>query len=261
MTKIKTIIVDDEKKSREGLSQLTNEFNALEVVAICKDGLEAIESIENHKPELLLLDIQMPGISGFDVLNSISYRPMTIFITAFDKYALKAFEVHALDYLLKPFTDERFRESITNAMHTIKNNQQHKFINAWEKLITMNKDWIDFNETIPIYGPSKKLVVRVDGKIQLLNFKSIIWVEAYDYYIKIHADRLYIIKESLRNMTQRLPETFLRVHKSAIINLDFIKYIEPIGHSDMIACLEGDVKVKVSRTYKTSLMNKISANL
>ncbi len=261
MEKIRTIIADDEKKSRDGLNQLSAEFEDLRVNAICKDGLEAIEDIETYKPDLLLLDIQMPGISGFDVLKSISYKPFTIFITAYDQYAVKAFEVHALDYLLKPFTDLRFKESITNAIQIIRSNQQHHTIEALERLIASTKLNNDPNEAIHTSDTTKKLIIRMDGRIHLVDFEKISWIEAYDYYVRIHADTSYLIKDSLKKLIQHLPQTFLRVHKSAIINTNLIHYLEPIGHSEMIATLKGDIKVKVSRKYKDVLMTRISQKL
>ncbi len=257
MKKIKTIIVDDEKKSRDGLKKLLSSNKEVELIGSCKNGLEAIDTIEKSSPSLLLLDIQMPGISGFDVLNSISYKPVTIFITAFDKYALKAFEVHAVDYLLKPFTNSRFKEAINNATEIIRNNQQQHSIEALKKLM----DSIDLNQSInqaiPSSNRSNKLVIRVDGRIELIDFDKIIWIEAYDYYVKIHTSETYIIKDSLKNISHMLPDYFFRVHKSSILNLHFIQSLEPIGHSEMIANLTNQVNVKVSRNYKEALMDKL----
>lgn len=257
MKKINTIVVDDEKKSRDGLTQLLSSMSDIALIDVCKNGLEAIESIEKHQPALLLLDIQMPGITGFDILKSISYKPITIFITAYDQYALKAFEVHALDYLLKPFTNARFHEAMNNAVHMIRNNQQKQSIEALKRLMD-SLDQTASDETIHSSYQSNRLVIRVDGRIELIDFEKIIWIEAYDYYIKIHAHKTFIIKDSLKNISLSLPKYFFRVHKSSIINLEHLLMLEPIGHSEMIASLTGDIKVKVSRSFKDELMKRLS---
>ncbi|MEO9484903.1 MAG: LytTR family DNA-binding domain-containing protein [Ekhidna sp.] len=261
MKKIETLIVDDEKKSRDGLVHLLLAEKNIELIDVCKNGLEAIESIEKNRPALLLLDIQMPGISGFDILKSISYKPVTIFITAYDQYALKAFEVHALDYLLKPFTDTRFKEAMTNAIDLIRNNQEKQSIDALKRLIDTLEQTTNSNETIHSSYKTNRLVIRVDGRIELIDFEKIIWIEAYDYYIKIHASKTFIIKDSLKSINQSLPDFFLRVHKSSIINLKYLQNLEPIGHSEMIANLNGNLKIKVSRSYKDELMRRLSENL
>ncbi|WP_436516667.1 LytR/AlgR family response regulator transcription factor [Ekhidna sp. To15] len=257
MKKIKTLIVDDEKKSRDGLKELISKHPAIELIDTCRNGVEAIESIEKWRPELLLLDIQMPGISGFDILKSISYKPITIFITAFDQYALKAFEVHALDYLLKPFTNSRFNKSLNNAIDIIRNNHQKKSIDALQKMIDSLDQSSKFDEKIHSSYKSNKLIIRFEGRIELIDYERIIWIEGYDYYVKIYCAKTYIIKDSLKNLSDSLPDFFFRVHKSSIINLQHLVSLESIGHSEMMATLSGSVQVKVSRNCKDQLMKKL----
>ena len=258
MSKITTIIVDDEKKSRDGLKKLLDPIDIFEVVAICKDGVEAIEQIDQLQPNLVLLDIQMPGINGFDVLKSVAHRPFIIFITAYDAYALKAFDVHALDYLLKPFTDERFNEALVNAKERILSKSLDLTIQNLSKLIEeISPD--SSNEAILSTVTEKKFVIRSEGKILLVNYHDITWFEAFDYYAKVHEKQTHLIRNSLKNLETTLPPFFVRVHKSAIINLNHIQSMEPLDHSELIAYLSDGSEVKVSRTYKDQLMNRLSS--
>ncbi len=258
MRKITTIIADDEKKARSGLENLVNSYDTLELVAICKDGVECIEMTDALKPDLLLLDIQMPGVDGLDVMKSITHQPFVIFITAYDQYAIKAFEVHALDYLLKPFSNARFEEAITNAQKIISSSQFQASLEALEQF----KMGISQHQDQPILNTRKdpRLVIRSEGKIILLNHKNIYHIDGYDYYVKIQANQTYIVKDSLKNLLSHLPTQFMRVHKSHIINLDNLQSLESIGHSELLSILTNGSKIKVSRNYSQDLLQRIENN-
>jgi two-component system LytT family response regulator len=212
MPEIKVIIVDDEKEAREGIAMLLEKDPEISIVALCKNGLEAIKAVQEQQPELIFLDIQMPTINGFEVLSTLSETnlPEVIFVTAYEQYLLKAFENHAVDYLLKPFTDDR-------------------------------------------------LIIKADGKIYFVPLQDIIWIQAYDYYVRVHVNaRFYLIRESLKKMEQLLPdEIFLRVHKSSIINLHHVKEIELYFTNEFIAKMSNGEKIKTSRNYRDTLNDMI----
>lgn len=255
MKKITTIIADDEKKARSGLENMVRSFQDLELVATCKDGVECIEMTDALKPDLLLLDIQMPGVDGLDVMKSITHQPFVIFITAYDQYAIQAFEVHALDYLLKPFSNARFEEAITNAQKIISSSQFQESLEAFDRFKMATPQ----HQDQPILNTRKdhRLVIRSEGKIILLNHKNIYHIDGYDYYVKIQANQPHLVKDSLKNLLSHLPGQFMRVHKSHIINLDHLQSLESIGHSELLAVLTNGSKVKVSRNYSQDILQRI----
>lgn len=265
MNRIKTIIVDDEAEAREGVEMLLQQDPSIEVVAACSNGLQALEAIRSHQPDLLLLDIQMPQVNGFELLNSLSEeeRPVVIFITAYDDYTLKAFEVHAVDYLLKPFTDQRFFVALQHAKQHIEHKrlkaanqqlsqllatQQQKGIGEEGKLIKESRKLIN-----------NRLIIKADGRVHLVPLEKIIWVEAYDYYVKIHVkDHTFVVRDSMKSMEETLPAPqFLRIHKSSIINISHIREINPNPQGEYEVTLAGNELLKVSRNYKDRLKGLI----
>ena len=246
--KINTIIVDDEKEAREGLALLLNQDPQLKLSALCEDGISAIERIDALEPELLFIDIQMPEVNGFEVLKSIKKTPKAvIFVTAYDQFALKAFEVHALDYLLKPFTDHRLFEAVHRAKQQI---QQHRLSNL-KPLLNGIK-----TEEKGVLHKDDRIVIKADGVIHLLCYEDIVWIEAYDYYIKVHVkDYFYLARESMRCMQEKLPsEMFLRVHRSSIVNINYVKQAVPKPNNEYDLFLKNNVCLKVSRHYSQAFM-------
>jgi len=267
--KIRTIIVDDEPAAREGMVLMLKGFNDIEIVASCRNGIEAIQEIREKNPDLLLLDIQMPGIDGFDVLNNIpeKKRPYIVFITAYDQFAVKAFEYHALDYLLKPYSDERFVEMINRIKDHI---YQQKTISQLQKVDVLSRELLDKrkNESdlmiLPYEGETgveeSRLVVKEGGKIHLIPMKRITFIEAYDYYAKIHTtDTFILVRIPLKVMENQLPENqFIRIHRSYILNLLYLKRIEKNDSGDYNAVLITGNSLKVSNTYKNDLIEKLN---
>ena len=258
MTKIKTIIVDDERKARDGLETLLFKNEDIELIASCKNGIEAIDALQSNKIHLAILDIQMPGINGFEVLNSISpaTRPIVVFATAFDQFALKAFEYHAIDYLLKPFTNKRFDEMLGMARTQILGRNFENINMRIDNLLTAVRQPGNENSLVstdPQYG--QRLVIKAEGKIIFIDFESIQCIEANDYYIKIHADNeVYMVRESLKNIETKLtPKWLARIHKSGLININFLKELIPAGHGEFIAKLKSGRELKVSRNYKKNI--------
>ncbi|MEM8569152.1 MAG: LytTR family DNA-binding domain-containing protein [Bacteroidota bacterium] len=255
----KTIIIDDERDAREGISLLLQQDETIDMVALCSNGLSAIEEIKYHKPDIIFLDVQMPQISGFDVLRSVDYMPKAvIFVTAYDNFALKAFEVRAIDYLLKPFSDRRFYQALEHAKERLVSDNQAnsaELLNDLASNSTTQAEWVE-------KSAANRLVVKDKGKVHILNHDDIRWLEAYDYYVKIHLQgHFLLLRESLKKLEVRLqPFGFLRVHKSAIVNSKYISSVEPVTSKEFMLDMKEGQRVKVSRNYKNSLFEYLNAN-
>lgn len=258
--KIRCIIVDDEELARRGLQELLSGNKHIELIKSCADGMQAIESINALKPNLVLLDVQMPGINGFEVVGSIKDpKPIVIFITAHDEFAIKAFEVNAVDYLLKPFSDERFDQALAKAIKAV-HNQEKEQIAAVDQLVVQTKESLKgTTKLIPGLSDDQSLVFRSDGQIHKIAFEEIAFFEAFDYYVKIHVGEVFfLIRKSLKKLVERIPETvFLRVHKSFIVNRNMIKQFGKSVDGHFEVTLLDNRKIKVSRSYKTAVQEQL----
>lgn len=260
---INLIVVDDEEEAREGLKIIIDEHQDYNLMAVAKNGLEAITLINEKKPDLVLLDIQMPEINGFDVLNNINlaYSPFIIFVTAYDQYAIKAFEHHAIDYILKPFTNARLFKALDNAKERVNqltlNAKLEDLLTDYKKNKTDKESDALINQVDKTQNetPLSRLVVKSFGKIHFVEVGDIIWVQAYDYYIKIYVkDKFYLVRQSLKSMETNLPSsTFCRIHKSNIININHVKELDSRNNGDYQITLSTGVKVNMSRNYKDNL--------
>ena len=255
---INILIVDDEEEAREGLKVMIDQYPQGNLLGAAQNGLEAIQMIVELKPDVVLLDIQMPEINGFDVLNNInsSHPPFVIFVTAFDSYALKAFEHHAIDYVLKPFTNDRLFRALDHAKEMV----NQKMINSKLEnlLLDYQKNRLeDEGDALitKISSSDQKLVVKSSGKVHFIPYREILWVEAYDYYIKIHvSDKYYLVRQSLKNMEHKLPgKLFYRVHKSSIVNAKFIKDVISKSNGDYELVLSSGTAINMSRNYNSCL--------
>ncbi len=265
MKKISVLIVDDEKEARDGVNFLLQKDADIEVVGTCKNGVEAIQFINENSPDLVFLDIQMPGVNGFEVLNSIAPEklPIVIFITAYDQYSLKAFEIHAMDYLLKPFTDERFYQALHYAKDFLKGTNPRQVKEQLVNLLAFYEDKVQDNADNRVIDDQNKnnrvfnnrLVIKSDGKIHFLPLDDIIWIQAFDYYIKVHVKgKFYLVRESLKKMDALLPDDrFLRIHKSSLVNISFIRDLTPHFNNEYIVTLVTGEKLKISRNYREKL--------
>ncbi len=242
--KIKCLIVDDEKTARDGLRVLCFEQPDVEVVGLCRNGVEAIEQINALRPHLVLLDMQMPGINGLEVITSVPEpRPHVIFITAHDQFAIKAFEVNAVDYLLKPFGDERFEQAIARARGQIR-------LKAPQNLPTVPNPHIENSLTSLGTGTEDQLVVKVDGAIHLVEKCAVGFIEAYDYYVKIHlTDKSYMLRTSMKSMENLLHsnQQFIRTHKSFIVNRNYVDKLVKVRPNEYELVLKNGTHTKVSR--------------
>ncbi len=261
---IKAAIVDDEPSAREGLELMLSGDSNIEVAGICNNGIEAIQFLKENQVDLIFLDIHMPGIDGFDVLDNVPKDrwPFVVFITAFDEYAIKAFEYHALDYILKPFSDERFFEMLKRVKQSIYSKrtleQSRKFEELKNELNKGKSQKTDFfyDKENPA---AHKLIIRDSSKIIIIPADTIACIEAFDYYIKIHYEGIFkLTRIPLKNIIPRLPEDqFIRVHRSFVINLNHIDQVEKRNKGETVVILRSGKEVRVSDTYKKKLLKRI----
>ena len=230
---IRTVIVDDEPLARAGLKALLSRDPETDVVAECGSGSEAVEMIRELRPDLLFLDVQMPGCDGFDVLAQIGAAApkAIIFVTAYDRYAVKAFEAEALDYLLKPFDDARFIRALERAKAVVRG---HK-------------------------SPEKRLIVKSAGRVTILKTGEIDWIEAADYYACLHAGgRSHLLRRSLAELEEELAsETFCRIHRSAIVNLERVRELRLDANGEHEVVLRDGACLRLSRSYREQLQARL----
>ncbi len=261
MSAIRVLIVDDEPLAREGIRLLLESESDIEVVGEAADGMEAIKAIESLRPALVFLDVQMPGMSGVDVLEKLDGAniPEVIFVTAYDQYALRAFEQHALDYLLKPFDDERFYDALAQARKRVRERGADHLGRRLMALLSEYRGAGAFAATDPAPRPAspftRRLAVRTSGRIYFLRTEEIDWIEAADYYVKLHVGtKSHLMRESMNTLEKQLdPEMFLRVHRSSIVNLDRVKELHAGGGTDHAVVLQDGTRLKLSRSRRERL--------
>ena len=254
---IRALVIDDEKKAREGIRILLAQDPDIRVLGEARDGREAIEKINVLKPDLVFLDIQMPGINGFDVLGSLTVKilPLVIFSTAYDQYAIKAFDVRAIDYLLKPYSKERFEQSLQLAKEQFKNRQSSNMQSKIQSLLENYQREFDTNALVQSsLNSDTQIIVKSEGKIRFLNLSEVYWIEAMDSYVKIHLDEeTVIVKSSLKSIETKYGHAFLRIHKSSLVNRKQILLLEPFFKGDFYLKLRNNERVKGSRNYRKNL--------
>ena len=249
----RTIVLDDEPLARQTLRLLLAREEDFAIVAECGHGAEGIDAIRRESPDVLFLDVQMPEVDGFEVLRRLEPGavPIVIFVTAFDRYALQAFEHHALDYLLKPFSDERFALVIGRTRARLRERTFASMAGRLSKLLSA---------TAP---ERRQLVVRDGGRTVVVPHADIVWIEAEDYCARIHLrGRTLLVRESLRALADSLAHgEFVRVHRSAIANVACIRAIEPVASGDQRLTLDDGTVLKVSRTHRAEVVNAVGKRL
>ena len=244
----RVVIVDDEPIAREGVRTQLLRKPDVKIVAECGDGLEAVETIRELAPDLVFLDVQMPGMDGFEVVQAIGVdaMPAVVFVTAYDKYALKAFEVNAVDYLLKPFDGERFQKAFQRARLQIQLRTAETINQKLEALLESMR---------PRERYLERLVVKSGGRIFFLAVNEIDWIESADNYVSLHSGRdAHLIRETLTSLEAKLnPEEFLRIRHSAIVNVKRIKELHPLFKGEYEMVLQNGVKLTSSRRYRHKL--------
>ncbi|HET9057107.1 MAG TPA: LytTR family transcriptional regulator DNA-binding domain-containing protein [Chitinophagaceae bacterium] len=231
----KVIIIDDEPLARMIVKEYLQKHPLLELVAECGDGLEGVKAIQHYQPDLVFLDIQMPKINGFEMLELLDEKPSVIFTTAFDEYALKAFDTHAVDYLLKPFNQERFDKAIEKWQQ-----QQHVEKNNLSELL---------NTAAQSPTQNNRVVVKNGNKIKIIPVHDIWYLEAADDFVKIHTQEGYFLKNKTMNFFEQSLDSqqFVRTHRSYILNIQQITRIEPYEKENHMAILKSGTKIPVSR--------------
>lgn len=234
---MKAVIIDDEMLARSMVKEYLLGHPGIEMVQECGDGFEGIKAIQQHQPDLIFLDIQMPKINGFEMLELIEQPPAVIFTTAFEEYAIKAFEAHAIDYLLKPFSKERFDKAIHKWQQQ---NKQERQNDAQTLLNT-----IDLN---PVQ--QSRVVVKDNGKIKIIPVSNIQYLESADDYVKIHtAEGVFLKNKTMGYFEQTLePQNFVRIHRSYLVNVQLITRIEPYEKENHLAVLSIGVRLPVSKS-------------
>ena len=246
--KIRTIIVEDEPLARERLHDLLVADPDIDLCAECGDGRSAVEKVHELEPDLLFLDIQMPELDGFGVLAELSMDklPAVVFVTAYDQFALKAFEVHAVDYLLKPFDRERFRAALQRAKDRIGLQQSTP---AGEGLRALIADLRPETKSL------QKIAIKSAGRVTFVKVEDLDWIEAADNYVSIHSGTAsHLLRETLTALSMRLPpEKFVRISRSCIVNLDRVKELQPLFHGEYCVFLNDGTKLTMSRNYRSAL--------
>jgi two-component system LytT family response regulator len=262
---IRAIIVDDEPLARRGLELRLRAYRDIEVVAQCGNGREAVEAVAAHSPDLMFLDIEMPGVDGFEVLRRIpqTSMPMVVFVTAFDRYAVEAFEAHALDYLLKPLVDERFERTLA---HVREQFAQRRSVRHREQLVSLlasvtGTGQLDAEELLargadglPRRFP-EVLPIRLGRETVRLPVSAIEWVDAAGDYMCVHAEgRTHVVRATMKQFEERLdPTQFQRVHRSTIVNIRRIRKLKPHTNGEYFLTLDGGHELKLSRSYRDRL--------
>jgi two-component system LytT family response regulator len=260
---IKALIVDDEELARRGLEIRLQEYDDIEICGQSRNGREALIAVREQSPDLMFLDVQMPGMDGFDVLRRLSgsSMPAVIFVTAYDEFALKAFEANALDYLLKPINDERLAEAIERARQArdekIADQQRNKLLKFVCELtgreLTLESALDEASGAAQAFP--KRLAIRDGAETACVDVDSIDWVDAAGDYMCVHADgNTYVLRGTMKRLEQVLnPETFVRVHRSAIVNRHRVTAMRPHRNGEYFLQLGPDTELKLSRKYKGSL--------
>ena len=244
--RMRVIIVDDEALARERIRTLLAGDTEIEIAEECVSGDAAVKAIRRHAPDLLFLDVQMPRLDGFGVLEQIGSRklPTTIFVTAFDQYAIRAFDAMALDYLLKPFTRERFHKALHRAMARVRQERAGSFHRQLDGLLdNLSKPYI------------QRLVIETAGRITFLSVGEIHWIEAQGNYACLHIGvESHLLRRSLKKLSEQLdPAAFLRIHRSTIVNIDQVQELQPLFHGEYAVTLKDGTRLSSSRGLKQKL--------
>lgn len=259
--KIKTLIVDDEPLARRNLRLLLEQDPQIEIIGECRNGKEAVKAIEASRPDLIFLDIQMPEMDGFDVVEQVGAELLQaiVFVTAFDQYALKAFEVHALDYLLKPYDDFRFQQALQRAKSQIETREITK---VSKRLIALLEERESRRETASQQKTYlTRLMIKLSNRVVLLKVDDIDWIEADGNYAKLHVgSKAHLLREKMIDLEAQLdPQKFVRIHRSIIVNLERIKELHPHFNGDYIVVLEDGRQLKLSRSRRENLEARLKA--
>ena len=257
---IRTLVVDDEPAARAAIRSLLAEDPDIAVVGEAADGASALRWVERDLPELVFLDVQMPGLDGFAALRALESPEslVVVFVTAYDEYALRAFDVAAVDYLLKPFSDERFRLALSRAKREVR---QRRLGVVSDRLVALLDDLARRGSAAadaPATGAgryTRRLVIKSGGRATILPVRDIDWIEAEGDYVKVHTGKVtHLLRDTMRHLEGDLdPVRFVRIHRSTIVNVERIKELQPFFRGEYVVALHDGTSLKLSRGYKEHL--------
>jgi len=246
--RIQALIVDDEMLARVKIRGMLEMDPEVEIIGESSSGGDAVDVIKKHHPDLLFLDIQMPGTDGFAVLEALDEEelPVVILVTAYDHYALKAFEVHALDYLLKPFDIDRFERTVAHAKSQVRQKHSRELSQGIRELLTEMRSKTRYLD---------RVVVKAEGRVTFVRANDIDWVEAEGNYVRLHVGKeTHLFRESITSIASKLnPQKFLRIHRSSIVNLDRIKELRSWFHGEYHVLLQDGTQLLLTRSYRANL--------
>ena len=256
MDKIKTLVVDDERIAREVVRNLLSQDPEITLVGEAADGEIALEMIQKHRPDLVFLDIHMPIMTGIEALSAIkpAQRPQVVFVTAFDEHAIQAFELHAVDYLVKPFSDKRFAQGLDRAKRRVRGD----LLQSTERAVSNLLEHFEKNKGAPAAAAGQKespLVLKVDGEHHFVNQSDIRWIEAQGDYILVHTlQRNLLTRMTLTHALEQLnPAKFVRIHKSCVVNVDYVRRLKPTTAWGRPLELDDGTTLNISRSYRQAV--------
>lgn len=253
---IRALVIDDEPLAREIIREMLQDDPEVEIVGESVNGHDAVAAVAAHTPDLLFLDVQMPRKSGFEVLESLpsGRMPLVIFVTSYDQYAVRAFEVHAIDYLLKPFDRQRFEMALERAKARIRRKRSGDIDQRILALLEELKAGQKYLE---------RLVIKTGGRVIFLDTEEIDWIEAEGNYVTVHTgEKCHLLRETISNLERQLdPKKFVRIHRSAIVVINRIQELQPWFHGEFRVILQGGTQLTLSRNYRENLQSILGNNL
>jgi two-component system LytT family response regulator len=254
--RIRVLVVDDEAPARQRLADLLRKDAQVAAILETADGISAVEAIQSQAPDLVFLDVQMPELDGLGVIDAVGagQMPLTVFVTAYDQHAIRAFEANALDYLLKPFSDERFEAALNRVKARLDERSTSEFGRRIMKMVS---------SAPKAASQWDRLVVKSGGSTRFIRVAEIDWIEAAGVYVNLHvAGQQLLYRAALHELAERLdPRRFVRVHRSAIVNIESILQLDPISHGEFDVVLKNGARTRVSRSYRTQLEQRLGQPL
>ncbi len=257
---IAALIVDDEPLARDCVRIALEDHPSIRVVGECPDGESAVEAIRELAPDLVFLDVQMPGMDGFDVIEEVGVElmPVVVFVTAYDQHALKAFEIHAADYVLKPFDDDRFSTSVEHAVERVRQSDAAALSRTLAGVLRELPGPLQSDAAGSRWAT--RIMVKDRDSIRFVQVDEIDWLEGAGNYVRVHAGSAsHLIRATLAGLCERLdPRRFVRIHRSTIVNVDRIREVQPWAGGDYVAILHDGETLKVSRSYRDDLLKPLA---
>ena len=255
-SRTRVLVADDEPLARERLRMLLTSEPWLELVAECQNGIEAIDAIQSLGPDLVFLDIQMPGATGFEVIEAVgpARMPAVVFVTAYDQYALRAFDVRALDYLLKPFDRERFQQALSRARQRVRTSEPGELE---RRLLALMQDLKQSPHRVD------RFVVKSGGRVYFVRAEEIDWIESAGNYVKLHVGaETHLLRETMTAIEAQLdPEAFFRIHRCHIVNIERVRELQPSFNGEYVVFLKNGARLTLSRGYRDKFQQRLGGAL